>query len=258
MDNRVRILIADGNEEFCEHLKKALEQISGYEVVGVASDGAQAVELLTARQPDVLVLDLMPALRALAKTFAADPAREAFLQALPHRYYEENNLHGLLVCGLKDYPAAAAALDAFLPFVDNWATCDLLRPRAFAKHPPELPDKLRAWLASGRTYTVRFGLGMLMSFYLDGEFRPEYLELAASVRSDEYYVNMNDKEIGELRRRLRPDRTNITAVRGCYVSESREILSAFRQPFGLMITRTARAMTLIHLVSTSSPKKRSR
>ena len=146
--------------------------------------------LLPTVDPETVIGVRMPALRALAKTFAADPAREAFLQALPHRYYEEHNLHGLLVCGLKDYPAAAAALDAFLPFVDNWATCDLLRPRAFAKHPPELPEKLRAWLASGRTYTVRFGLGTLMSFYLDGEFRPEYLELAASVRSDEYYVNM--------------------------------------------------------------------
>ena len=83
-----------------------------------------------------------------------------------------------------------AALETFLPYVDNWATCDLLSPRAFRAHPPELPDQIRRWAEDRHPYTVRFGLGMLLSFYLDEAFRPEYLELAAGVRREEYYVRM--------------------------------------------------------------------
>lgn len=132
----------------------------------------------------------MPQLRALAKELSADPDIGAFLGALPHRYFDENNLHACIISGFRDCGAAAAALDKFLPYVDNWATCDSLRPRAFEKHPPELPAKIRQWLLSGQTYTVRFGMGTLMSYYLDGEFSAEYPEWVAGVRSSEYYVNM--------------------------------------------------------------------
>ncbi len=140
--------------------------------------------------PDTVIGVRMPALRKLAKDFAETPEAAEFLQALPHRYYEENNLHGLLISAMRDYGEAVAALDAFLPCVDNWATCDLIRPKVFQKHLPELLEKIEVWLASDRTYTVRFGLEMLMTFYLDNAFRPEYLEMAAGVRSGEYYVNM--------------------------------------------------------------------
>ena len=109
---------------------------------------------------------------------------------LPHRYYEENNLHGLLLSAMPDYDAVVAALEAFLPHVDNWATCDLLSPKVFRKHPSELPGQIRRWVADPHPYTVRFGLGMLLSFYLDEAFRPEYLDLAAGVRREEYYVKM--------------------------------------------------------------------
>lgn len=140
--------------------------------------------------PDTVIGVRMPALRKLAKDFAETPEAAEFLQALPHRYYEENNLHGLLISAMRDYGEAVAALDAFLPCVDNWATCDLIRPKVFQKHLPELLEKIEVWLASDRTYTVRFGLEMLMTCYLDDAFCPEYLELAAGVRSGEYYVNM--------------------------------------------------------------------
>ena len=113
-----------------------------------------------------------------------------FLTDLPHRYLDENNLHALILNEEKDCAAAVAAIDAFLPYVDNWATCDALRPKAFKKHPPALPDECRRWIKSGATYTVRFGIEMLMTHYLDEDFRPEYLEEVSIIKSKEYYVNM--------------------------------------------------------------------
>ena len=147
-------------------------------------------KLIPTMDPALVIGVRMPALRKLAKELAGTPDAEDFLKELPHRYYEENNLHGLLISALPDYAAAAAALEDFLPHVDNWATCDLLSPRAFRRHPPELPEQIRRWIRDEQPYTVRFGLGMLMQFYLDGEFRPAYLDLAAGVRREEYYVRM--------------------------------------------------------------------
>ena len=147
-------------------------------------------KLMPTVDPALVIGVRMPALRKLAKELAGTPEAEDFLRQLPHRYYEENNLHGLLISAYRDYGAAVAALEEFLPRVDNWATCDLLSPRAFEKRPPELPEQIRRWIRDERPYTVRFALGMLLSFYLDEAFRPEYLELAAGVRREEYYVRM--------------------------------------------------------------------
>lgn len=131
-----------------------------------------------------------PELRKLAKELKGTNEAAAFLKVLPHEYYDENNLHGFLLSELNDFDETVAAADAFLPYVDNWATCDLLSPKAFKKHLPELWDKIPDWLASGETFTVRFGIEMLMSFYLDAAFRPEVNERVAAVKSGEYYVNM--------------------------------------------------------------------
>ena len=131
-----------------------------------------------------------PELRKLAKELAGTKAAEDFLSDLPHAYFEENQLHAFLLENIKDYDACVAAVERFLPFVDNWATCDQLSPKLFKKHRVELIGKIREWLASGETYTVRFGMGMLMAHYLDGDFRPEYPEWVASVCSEEYYVRM--------------------------------------------------------------------
>ena len=133
-----------------------------------------------------------PVLRKFAGEFARDHSQEAeaFLKELPHRYYEENNLHMLLVTKIKDYPECLRKVKEFLPYINNWATCDLPAPKCFAKHREELLPEIRSWIASGETYTIRYGIGLLMSFYLDEAFEPEYLELAAGVRSEEYYVNM--------------------------------------------------------------------
>lgn len=147
-------------------------------------------KLMPTVDPEQIIGVRMPALRKLAKELKGTVEAETFLAALPHRYYDENNLHGLLLCARSGYEETVAGLDIFLPHVDNWATCDLLSPRAFRSHPPQLPEQIRRWLDSGDTYTVRFGLEMLMSFYLDECFRPEYLDWAAEVKSEEYYVRM--------------------------------------------------------------------
>lgn len=140
--------------------------------------------------PDTVIGVRTPELRKLAKELSKSPEAAGFLSVLPHTYYEENNLHGFLIETIRDYDASIAAVEAFLPYIDNWATCDLMTPKSFKKHLPELYEKIKVWLKSDRTYTVRFGIGMLMRFYLDDHFQPEMLTLIADVHSQEYYVNM--------------------------------------------------------------------
>lgn len=140
--------------------------------------------------PERMIGVRTPALRKLAREYAKEPASAEFLKLLPHRFYEENNLHACLIEQMRNYGAAVAAVNEFLPYVDNWATCDMMSPKVFAKHLPELLGQIRIWAASGQTYTVRFGIGMLMEYFLDDAFQPELLELAAGIKSSEYYVNM--------------------------------------------------------------------
>ena len=132
----------------------------------------------------------VPDARRLAKEYGKDPECRDFLRALPHKYYDENVLHGILLSGQKDYEECVRAVEEFLPYVDNWAVCDILSPKVFRQHRTELIAKVREWSASEKTYTCRFGMEMLMSHYLDEDFRPEYLEIPAGVCSEEYYVNM--------------------------------------------------------------------
>ena len=132
----------------------------------------------------------MPDARALTKELCAEPDIGLFLADLPHRYLDENNLHALILNEEKDYAAAVAALDAFLPYVDNWATCDQLSPKVFRKHRGELLPHICRWLASDHPYTIRFGMEMLMSHFLDEDFDSAYPRMVAAVRSEDYYVKM--------------------------------------------------------------------
>ena len=132
----------------------------------------------------------MPALRALAKELKGTEPAADFMAQLPHKYYEENNLHAALIGHIRDFDACMAAVERFLPYVDNWATCDMMNPRALAKDKAALLEHIRLWLQSSHTYTVRFGMEMLMNHFLEEDFREEYLALVASVRSEEYYVRM--------------------------------------------------------------------
>lgn len=147
-------------------------------------------KLMPTVSPDVVIGVRMPALRRLAKQVRNTREGDLFLSQLPHTYYEENNLHGLLLCENRDYEMTVAELNRFLPHVDNWATCDLLNPKAFAAHPPMLPKQVWEWMQRPHTYTVRFGLGVLLRFYLDAYFEPIYLEWASQVHWEDYYVQM--------------------------------------------------------------------
>ena len=132
----------------------------------------------------------MPALRALAREL--DGSREAadFLRALPHTYYEEDNLHALLIARGHDIDTVLAQAEEFLPHIDNWATCDCFSPKVFARHRAALLPHIDYWLASSEVYTVRFGIKMLMEHFLDADFSPACLEKVAAVRTEEYYINM--------------------------------------------------------------------
>lgn len=132
----------------------------------------------------------VPEVRKLAKQLKNDSDALKFLKELPHKYYDENMLHGLLVSEISDYDQAIKETDKFLPFVDNWAVCDIMSPKVFKKHKPELIKKIKEWSESSETYTIRFGIEMLMSHFLDDDFKPDYLKIPAKVKSEEYYVNM--------------------------------------------------------------------
>ena len=131
-----------------------------------------------------------PELKALAKGYRNNPGIASFLSDLPHAYFEENQLHAFLISLEKDFETCVHEVDRFLPYIDNWATCDQLSPSIFRKHKQALLPFIDRWIDSGKTYAVRFGIKMLMSHFLDGDFTPAYLDRVAKIRSDEYYVNM--------------------------------------------------------------------
>ena len=146
--------------------------------------------IIPSRDPQTLIGVRTPALRSFAKQLAKREDLSDFLNDLPHHYFDEDQLHAFIISEMKDYGTCMAELEKFLPFVDNWATCDQMSPKIFKKHKEELLVKIREWIASDKPYTVRFGIGMLMQHFLDEDFDPAYPELAAGIRSEEYYVKM--------------------------------------------------------------------
>jgi len=148
------------------------------------------IKLLPSINPETVIGVRTPLLRQLAKELWGTEQGQAFLALLPHRYYEENNLHAFLLERQKDFRQALRDLEAFLPYVDNWATCDSLSPKCFQKNLVPLLGQIKIWLRSPHVYTVRFALGMLMRHYQDGAFREEDLALAAGVQRSEYYIQM--------------------------------------------------------------------
>lgn len=148
------------------------------------------VRIIPSVKPESIIGVRTPELRKMAKELAQSREIGVFLENLPHKFFEENQLHAFIVSGMKDYRECLGALNRFLPYVDNWATCDQMSPRVFKKHRPELMESIRGWLGSVETYTIRFGIGMLMEHYLDEDYDPACPEMVAAVRSEEYYVNM--------------------------------------------------------------------
>ena len=161
-------LLAQKDEKYAEFQRKLIPTISSETVIGVRT----------------------PFLRSYAKQLAKEENIDGFLHALPHSSFEENQLHAFIIAEIKDYKRCMAELERFLPFIDNWATCDQLSPSILKKHTTELLTEIQRWLKSAHPYTVRFAIGMLMRYYLDDLFAPRYLEWVASVKRDEFYIQM--------------------------------------------------------------------
>lgn len=149
---------------------------------------AFSAKLIPTVEPDRFIGVRSPQLRAIAKELKNNASE--FLLALPHRYHEENMLHAYLLCVGSDYATVVEQTERFLPFVDNWAVCDSLAPRAFARHKAELMPRIEKWMSAEHEYTVRFGIGTLMRHYLDADFRPEHLRRVAEIYRNEYYIKM--------------------------------------------------------------------
>lgn len=158
-------LISMGEEKYKEFTAKLIPTVEKNRVIGIRT----------------------PILRKFAKNLEG---YEDFLLALPHKYYEENNLHAFLIEKETDFDECINKLESFLPFVDNWATCDGLKPKVLKKEPAKLLKHIKVWLKSKDVYTVRFAINLLMSYYLDEKFEQGYLKLVADVKSKEYYINM--------------------------------------------------------------------
>ena len=161
-------LVSMQDEKYRDFQSKLIPTVSAGKVIGV-------------RTPD---------LRQYARQLAKRQDIHIFLEELPHHYFDENQLHAFIISGMKDYKLCIEHVNRFLPYVDNWATCDQMSPKVFKKHRPELLEEIKAWIRSNETYTIRFGIGMLMEHYLDEDFNSDYPEMVAGLRSDAYYVNM--------------------------------------------------------------------
>lgn len=165
------------------------------------------VKIIPNIEADSIIGVRTPELRKLAKELLKREDLQEFLDVLPHKYFDENQLHAFIISEIKDYDRCISEVERFLPFVDNWATCDQMSPKVFKKHRPELLKKIKQWIKAEKTvknqdesgndspsdpstYTIRFGIGMLMQHFLDEDFDPSYPELVAVIRSEEYYVNM--------------------------------------------------------------------
>lgn len=147
-------------------------------------------KLMPTLAPEKMIGVRTPELRKLAKKLAKEPDIDLFLDTLPHDYFDENQLHAFIISEMKDYDKCLERVNAFLPYVDNWATCDQMSPKIFKKHKMELVQQIEEWIESDYTYTVRFAIGMLMEHFLDDEFDIVYTDMVADVHSEEYYINM--------------------------------------------------------------------
>lgn len=171
-------------EEVIEHVQKELFAMQDLEYREFQA------KLIPTMEKDCVIGIRTPNLRAFAKRYGKTEESKLFLEILPHPYYEENNLHGLLIEQGKDYEKCVKQLDAFLPYVDNWATCDMIAMKIARKHLDEFINEIDRWMESEHPYTIRFGISMLMRHYLDDAFQLEYAEKVAEISSEDYYVNM--------------------------------------------------------------------
>ena len=147
------------------------------------------IKIIPTINPDRIIGVRTPALRNYAKELLKENY-SSFLNELPHRYFDENQLHAFIISQIKDYDECISLVNDFFPYIDNWATCDQMSPKVFKKHLDELLKQIKIWIKSKKVYTIRFGISMLMQYFLDDNFKKEYLEIVSNIKSEEYYVNM--------------------------------------------------------------------
>lgn len=147
-------------------------------------------KLLPSVNPQSVIGVRTPILRTFAKKLYKETDYFDFLNDLPHKYFDENQLHAFLISEIKDYEVCVEELNKFLPFVDNWATCDQMSPKIFKNHKKELSEQINVWISSKKTYTLRFAVGMLMQHFSDTDFDLKYPRMISAIQSDEYYVKM--------------------------------------------------------------------
>lgn len=162
------VLLSISDETYREFHKMLIPTVSSGKVIGVRT----------------------PVLRRFARNFGKTEQALCFMHSLPHTSYDAYNLHGFLIEQVKDFKQCVRALDEFLPYVDNWATCDMTSPKILSARPDELIVHIGRWIGSEHTYEVRFAIVCLMRYFLDSYFRKEVLDMVAAVKSDEYYINM--------------------------------------------------------------------
>ena len=146
-------------------------------------------KIISTVNPDTIIGVRTPELRKLAKILIKEDYT-SFLKELPHKYFDENQLHAFIISEIKNYDECILHINNFLPYIDNWATCDQLSPKIFKKNTDKLLDHIKLWIKSKEPYVIRFGVGMLMQYYLDDNFNEEYLKMVSKIKSNEYYVNM--------------------------------------------------------------------
>lgn len=168
MDKIIQMLMEEQDMEYAQFHRRLVPTIEPESIIGVRT----------------------PILRKMAKKIAKDSICQDFLKELPHKYYEENQLHGFIISEIKTFENCIEELEIFLPYINNWATCDQTSPKVFKKNKDRLLPYINKWISSDECYTVRFAIGMLMQHFLDDDFKPEYLEMVSQVKSEEYYVNM--------------------------------------------------------------------
>lgn len=148
------------------------------------------IKIISNVNPESIIGVRTPELRKLGKKLFKENNYKEFINDLPHKYFDENQLHAFIISEIKDYDECLEEFNKFLPYVDNWATCDQPSPKVFIKNPDKLINEIKKWIKSKETYTIRFGVGMLMRVYLDDNYKPEYLQMVSKIKSKEYYVNM--------------------------------------------------------------------
>lgn len=167
-DDILSFLLLNKDEEYRDFTSKLIPTIDKDRIIGVRT----------------------PVLRNLTKAIKGTEVMNDFLSCPQHTYLEENHLHGFLIETIPDFDKALKLTNDFIPYIDNWATCDTMRPKIFRKHPDEVFEHIKVWLHSNETYTVRYAIGLLNSFYLDENFSQEHLSLVGRIESDDYYINM--------------------------------------------------------------------